>query len=116
MCSLVPVCMLRGYIAYRPGEVPRVYRLLDCVAEDCRDHGPAHLLVESAAENGFQWDSRQLGWERPGLPVLSNLAGPIEHFRAAVLEAWRGKVAADLCVRKGFRGSPWLDVNVPCSS
>ena len=36
-----------------------------------------------------------------GLPVLSNLAGPIQHFRAAVLEGWRGKVSAD---RKGFRG------------
>ena len=29
-------------------------------------HGLAHLLVESAAEIGFQWDSRQLGWERLG--------------------------------------------------
>ena len=50
-------------------------------------------------------------WERLGLRVLSYLAGPIQHFRAAVLEAWRSKVAADLCVRKGFRWSPCLDVD-----
>ena len=88
-----------------------MYRLLDRVAEGCPGHGPAHLLVESAAEIGFQWDSRQLGWEPLGLPVLSNLAGPIQHFRAAVLEAWRGKVTADLCVRNGFHGGPWLDID-----
>ena len=41
---------------------------------------------------------------------MSNLAGPIQHFRAAVLEEWRGKVSADLCARKGFRGGPWLDL------
>ena len=51
----------------------------------------------------FQWDPAVLCWERPGLPVLSNLAGPIQHFQAAVLEAWRDKVAAFLCDRKGFR-------------
>ena len=33
------------------------------------------------------------------------------HFRATTLEAWRGKVTADLCVRKGFRGGPWLDID-----
>ena len=39
------------------------------------------------------------------------MAGPIQHFRAAVLGAWRDKVAADLCRRKGFRGGPLLDVH-----
>ena len=29
----------------------------------------------------------------------------------AVLEGWRGKVSADLCIRKGFRGGPWLDLD-----
>ena len=43
-------------------------------------------------------------------PLLSNLAGPIQHFRAAILDAWRNKVAADLCRRQGFRGGPLLDV------
>ena len=45
------------------------------------------------------------------MQVLSNLAGPIQHFRAAVLEACRSKVSADLCARKGFRGGPWLDID-----
>ena len=49
-----------------------------------------------------------LGWERPGLPVLGNLAGPVQHFRAAVLDAWRNKVSTDLCAVKGFRECPFL--------
>ena len=108
--------MLRRYLAYWPGEVPAVFRLLDSAAEGCPGRGLAHLLAESATGIGFQWDSRQLGWERLGLPVLSNLAGPFQHYRTAVPEAWRGKDAADLCVRKGFSGEAlgWI-VMVPCS-
>ena len=45
------------------------------------------------------------------MPLLSNLAGPIQHFQAAILDAWRDKVTADLCKRKGFRGGPLLDVH-----
>ena len=37
-----------------------------------------------------------------GLPQLCNLAGPVQHFKAAVLDAWRNKVAADLCGREGY--------------
>ena len=77
----------------------------------CPGHGPAHLLVESAAEIGFLWSPDLVGWVLEGLPDLRNLAGPIQHFRAAVLEGWRGKVSADLCGRKGFRGGLWLDVD-----
>ena len=66
-------------------------------------HGPADLLVESAAEIGFVWSPDMVCWVWEGLPVLSNLAGPIHHFRAAVLEGWRGKVSADLCARNCFR-------------
>ena len=103
--------MLRRFLAYRPGEVARVYRLLEHVAAGCPGHGPVHLLVDSAAEIGFLWPPEMVGWAREGLPVLSNLASPIQHFRAAILEGWRGKVSADLCARKGFRGGPWLDVD-----
>ena len=56
--------MLRRYLPYRPGEVARVYRLLDSVAGVWSGHGPVHLLVDSAAET--QWNSLQLGRERPG--------------------------------------------------
>ena len=52
-----------------------------------------------------------LGWEGPGLPVLSNFAGPVQHFRAAVLEVWRNEVSADLWAGKGFRGGPLLDIS-----
>ena len=45
------------------------------------------------------------------LGLLSNLAGPVQHFETAVLDAWRGKVAADLCSREGFRGDPSLDIS-----
>ena len=60
---------------------------LDMVCEGCPGHGPTHLLVASAAEIGFRWDPLALAWSRPGLPLLSNLAGPIQHFRAAILDA-----------------------------
>ena len=49
-----------------------------------------------------------LAWS---LPLLSNLAGPVQHFKAAILDAWRNKVSVDLCGRKGFRGGPLLDVH-----
>ena len=81
------------------------------VSEGSPGHGPIHLLSASAAEIGFQWDPHALAWVRPGLPLLRNLAGPIQHFQAAILDAWRKKVSADLCCRQGFRGGPLLDVH-----
>ena len=102
--------MLRRYLAYRPGEVGRVYQLLNSVIEGCLGHGTVHLLVGGASEIGFRWDSCMLGWERPGLPVSSNLAALVQHFRAAILDAWRSKVAADLCAREGIKGGPLLDI------
>ena len=60
---------------------------------------PLHLLSAGAAEIGFRWDPLAPAWCRPGLPLLSNLAGPLQHFKAAILDAWRDKVAADLCGR-----------------
>ena len=103
--------MLRRYLAYQPGEVSRVYRLLEHAANGCPGHGPAHLLVECAAEIGFVWSPETVGWAREGLPVLSHLAGPVQHFQTTILEGWRSKVSAGLCAWKGFRGSPWLDID-----
>ena len=51
-----------------------------------------------------------MGWSRPGWPLLSNLAGPVQHFKTAILDAWRNKVAADLCSREGFHGGSLLDI------
>ena len=103
--------LLRRYLALWPAEVDRVYRLLEMVESGCPGHGPIHLLLASAAEIGFLWNPHALAWVRPGLPLLSNLAGPIQHFRAAILDAWRNRVAADLCRRKGFRGGSLLDIH-----
>ena len=44
------------------------------------------------------------------MPQLSNLAGPVLHFRTAILDAWRGKVTADLCSRESFQGGPLLGI------
>ena len=104
-------CLLRRYLALWPAEVVRVYRLLEMVGEGCPGHGPLHLLSASAAEIGFFWDPDILAWVRPGLPLLSNLAGPVQHFKATILDAWQNKAAADLCGRKGFRGGPLLDAH-----
>ena len=103
--------MLRRYLAYRPGEVSRVYRLLGSAAEGSPGHGPAHLLFQSAAEIGFRWVPEELAWDRPGLPLFSDLSGPIQHFRAAILGDWRSEVSADVCAWKGFREGPWLDID-----
>ena len=50
------------------------------------------------------------GWMRLGLPGLSNLPGPIQHFKSAILNAWRDKVSADLCTRQGFRCGSLFDI------
>ena len=102
--------ILRRYLALWPAEVGRVYRMLAVVHEGCPGHGPVLLLSASAAEIGFEWDPHALAWICPGLPLLSNLAGPIQHFKDALLDAWRNKESADLCGRKGFRSGPLLDI------
>ena len=81
------------------------------VCEGSPGHGPIHLLSAGAAEIGFRWDPLALAWSRPGFPLLSNLAGPVQHFKAAILDAWRNKVSADVCGREGFRSGPLLDVH-----
>ena len=45
--------LLRRYLALRPSEVGRVYRLLEMVGEGCAGHGPVDLLSTSAAEISF---------------------------------------------------------------
>ena len=61
---------LRRYLAYQPGEVDRMYRLLDYVCMGSPEHGPIHLFIDSALEIRFSCESEQLGWNRPGLPPL----------------------------------------------
>ena len=79
--------LFRRYLALWPSQVGRAHRLLEMVSEGCPGHGPIHLLSASAAEIGFRWVPLALAWSRPGLPLLSNLAGPTQIFKAAVLYA-----------------------------
>ena len=102
---------LRRYLAYRPDDQHRIFRLLDYASAGAPGHGPIHLLVQSADELGFFWDSDQAGWIRPGLPPLRMMTGPIQHFRDAIWQAWQHKVTTDLCKRKGFRGGFGFDIH-----
>ena len=100
---------MRRFLANRPDEVPRVYRMLDFAAAGRPGHGPVHLLIQSASLIGLAWDSNQEGWIRPGLPPLRMLSGPYQHFKSSIFEAWREHAAAVLTSRKGFRCGPFLD-------
>ena len=102
--------LLRRYLAYNPLEVPGLYSPLGLVAGGCPGHGPVHLLVESAGILDFTRDPLGSGWTGPGLPMLHHLAGPYQHFKAAISDAWRSKVCFDLGRRQGFRGGPMLDI------
>ena len=81
--------MMRRYLACRPDEVPRIFRMLDLRAHGAEGHGPVHLLLTSAAEIGFAWDGGEQGWVRAALPPLWMLSGLVQHFHSAVLEAWQ---------------------------
>ena len=105
--------LFRGYLSFRPEEVPRLYRLLDLVHEGCPGHGPMHALVVSARRIGFQWDSLTTRWDWPGLPGLSNLAGPIQHFKSAILDAWRVRLLLICVLGEAFGVAPCLIFLVP---
>ena len=94
--------MMRRYLAYCLEEEPRVFRMLDLISRSAQGHGPVHLLLISAAEIGFAWDGDEKGWVRVSLSPLRMMTGPIQHFRSAILEAWRFHVFARLSERKGF--------------
>ena len=81
---------MRRFLACRPDEVPRICRLLDLAAAGRPGHGPVHLLLQSAGQLGFAWDSREEGWLRPGLPTLRMLAGPFQHLKSAIFFCLEG--------------------------
>ena len=96
--------MMRRYLAYCPEEEPRIFRMLDLISRGAQAHGPVHLLLISAAEIGFAWDGDEKGWVRVSLPPLRMMAGPIQHFRTAILDAWHFHVFSKLSERKRFLG------------
>ena len=77
---------MRRFLTYCPEEEPRIFRMLDLLSRGAPGHGPVHLLLTSAAELGFAWDADGQGWFRVSLPLLRMMAGPIQHFRTAILE------------------------------
>ena len=81
--------VMRRFLAYCPEEEPRIFRMLDFISRGAQGHGPVHLLLISAAELGFALDGAEQGWVRVSLPPLRMMTGPVQHFRSAILDAWR---------------------------
>ena len=101
--------MMRRYLAYNPDEEPRIFRMLDLISRGAQGHGPVHLLLISAVELGFAWDGAEKGWVRVSLPPLRMMAGPVQHLRSAILDAWRFSFFSKLAERKGFFGADFSD-------
>ena len=59
---------MRRYLACCPGEVPRIFMMLDLISWEAPGHAPVHLLLISVMELGFAWDGNEKGWVRPSLP------------------------------------------------
>ena len=76
------------------------------ISRGAQGHGPVHLLPISAAELGFAWDGAEKGCFRDSPPPLRMMTGPVQHFRSAILDAWRFSVFSR---RKGFLGGEFAD-------
>ena len=94
--------IMRRYLAYHPDEESRIFRMLDLISWGAPGHGPIHLVLFSAAELGFAWDGDDKGWVRVSLPPLRMMTGPVQHFRSAILDAWRFQVFAGLSETRFF--------------
>ena len=102
--------MMRRFLAYCPEEEPRIFPMLDLIFRGAQGHGPVNLLLISAAEVGFVWGAEEQGWIRVSLPPFRMMAGPIQHFRTVILEAWHFRVFSKLSERKGFLGVQFADI------
>ena len=101
--------MMRRYMAYCPDEEPRIFRMLDFISSGAKGHGRVHLLLTSAVELGFAWDGEEKGWVRVSLPPLRMKTLPVQHFRSAILDAWRFQVFDRLSDRQVFLGGEFVD-------
>ena len=90
--------------------------MLSNASEGSPGHGQVHPLPKGASVMGVAWDPMIPVWCRPGLPCLSNVARPIQLFRATVMGAWRDPISGALFKKeKVFVAVPlWMFV-VPCS-
>ena len=96
--------LFRRYLALWPSQVGRAYRLLEMVGEGCPGHGPIPSslpVLLRLALGGILWLWLGLGQVCPCLVIWLAL---FSIFKAAILDAWRNKVAADLCGREAFSG------------
>ena len=84
--------LLRRYLAYRPSETGRIYRMLDAVSRGVEGHGPIHFLLASAAKIGFVWNCDDCTWTRPGWGALHMVASPWQVFKDSIFQAWRNCV------------------------
>ena len=82
---------------------------MDLISWGAQGHGPVHLLLVSAAELDFAWDGTESGWVRVSLPPLRMMTGPVQHFRAAILDGWRFSIFAKLAERKDFLGAEFSE-------
>ena len=71
----------------------RVFRLLNLDREGALVMAPSICWFRVPLILGFSGIRVWLVGS-PGLPVLSNLAGSIQHYKSAFLDAWRDKDAA----------------------
>ena len=99
--------LMRRYLAYNPDEEPRTFRMLDSISRRAPGHGPVHLLLMSAAGFCLGWCGE--GWVRVSLPPLRMMSGPVQHFRSAILDAWRFRFFFKLSERRGFWGGEYAD-------
>ena len=72
-------------------------------------HGPAHILLTSAADVGFAWDGDEKGWFWAALPPLRTMMGPIQYFYSSVFDACRLRISVQLAEREEFRGAGFVD-------
>ena len=98
---------MRRYLAYRPDEVPRTFRMLDLMALWTEGHSTVHLLLISAAELCFTWD----GSSCPLLP-LRMLSGPVQHFQR-YLKLGNSRLALSWRTGRGFEVLSFLMLKVP---
>ena len=101
--------MIRGYLAFRPEEIRKIFEMLDHAAEGCTGHGLVHLLVYSASLLDWTWNAGIQAWSRPGLPELHILTGPTNihqmYFRCLGFQGCQR-----LLTERWFRGGPFWDI------
>ena len=85
---------MRRYLAYKSEQLGRICRIVAISSDGAPGHGPAHLLLHSAAEIGFASDSDVPCWSCLGLPCLSIVA----RLDAAFAECCGGSLQSDWTV------------------